>query len=157
MDQKINVWGCFSTRGFGQIYLFKENLTATNLCTIYEDVLLPSAKHLFGDDGTSILQEDNHPVHRSKAAQTFREEHAIRRMEWPPYSPDLNPIENMWSVLKRNVRRRNCTTISSFSRTIEVEWRKFSRCFSSRLVDSMKVRVQTLIDVKGDHLLYYLI
>jgi hypothetical protein len=67
---KVHVYGCFSKKGFGNIYCFTNNLNADLLCTIYKTTLLPSAGIFFGKDNHSwILQEDNHPKYMSKKAQ----------------------------------------------------------------------------------------
>jgi transposase len=61
---KVNVWGCFSSKGFGRIICFKENLNAELMCDIYKRGLLPTASDQFGPDSTSWkLQEDNDPKH----------------------------------------------------------------------------------------------
>jgi transposase len=39
--------------------------------------------------------------------QTFAEEHALTVVAWPPYSPDLNPIENCWEVLKKKLQKQH--------------------------------------------------
>jgi hypothetical protein len=69
---KVHVYGCFSEKGFGNIYCFTENLKAEHLCTIYKKTLLPSAKKFFGEDDNSWkLQEDNDPKHKSGKAQKW--------------------------------------------------------------------------------------
>ncbi|CAF1084631.1 unnamed protein product [Rotaria magnacalcarata] len=46
---KINLWGCMTSKGFGKIICFKENLKSHFLCTqIYQNGLLPTARHYFG-------------------------------------------------------------------------------------------------------------
>ncbi|CAF1518427.1 unnamed protein product [Adineta ricciae] len=61
---KVNVWGCFSSKGFGRILCFRQNLDARFMCTIYKHGLLPAAYKQFGRDSTSWkLQEDNDPKH----------------------------------------------------------------------------------------------
>ena len=42
-----------------------------------------------------IFMQDNAPIHNAKYAKGFLEKHGIRTIEWPPYSPDLNPIEHL--------------------------------------------------------------
>ena len=67
---KVHIYGCFSEKGFENIYCFTENLKANLLYTIYKTTLLPSAEIFFSKDNHSwILQEDNDPKHTSGKAQ----------------------------------------------------------------------------------------
>ena len=93
---KVHVYGCFSEKGFGNIYCFSDNLNAELLYTIYKTTLLPSARKFFGEDDNSWkLQEDNDPKHTSGKAQKWKDENDIKRISWLSQSPDLNPMENV--------------------------------------------------------------
>ena len=108
---KVNIWGCFSEKGFGQIYCFRNNLNTDQLCYIYKHTLLPSATTFFGKDNDKwILQEDNDPKHLSGKAQKWKIDNQINRLSWPSQSPDLNPMENVWSVLKANIGNHKPTS-----------------------------------------------
>ena len=50
-----------------------------------------------------LVVEDGAPCHRSAVAKSVRHELGITNLEHPPSSPDLNPIEPLWLILKNYV------------------------------------------------------
>ncbi|CAF1411317.1 unnamed protein product [Rotaria magnacalcarata] len=90
---KVNVWACFSARGFSRVVCFKENLNADLMCHIYKYGLLPTARKQFGYGSTLWkLQEDSGPKHTSKLATNWRMNNNIPKIDWPSMSPDIASI-----------------------------------------------------------------
>lgn len=56
--------------------------------------------------GYQIVQ-DNAPIHISKLVKEFMKEQQFKFMEYPPKSPDLNPMENIWKLLSDYVYQEN--------------------------------------------------
>jgi transposase len=56
--------------------------------------------------GTTFMQ-DNAPIHTARIVtnwlRNFTQENGMILLDWPPYSPDLNPIENIWKLLKDGI------------------------------------------------------
>ena len=50
-----------------------------------------------------IYQMDNAPIHMSNLVKMWLETHGVWTLDFPPYSPDLNPIEHLWLALKRKI------------------------------------------------------
>ncbi len=113
--------------GFGRIYCFRENLNVDLLCTIYKRCLLPTAKDQFEWKSTDWkLQEDNDPKHTSKLANQRKSKYRIQRLHWPSISPDLNPIENVWKLLKMNLARKKSSNVQVISCSNQERMEKLS-------------------------------
>jgi transposase len=151
---KVHVWGCFSASGFGKIFCFVQNLNAKFMITVYEKGLLPSVEKLFGADNTWILQEDNDPKHRSKLVGKWKEENDVRVLPWPAMSPDQNPIENVWGLMKINLSKKKINTVRGLKGELVKEWNRLPDDLAGRLVSSMKNRVTILIEANGDYTMY---
>lgn len=54
-------------------------------------------------DGTRQFQQDNSRIHNYGGTPEWLQEHAVAYIDWPPHSPDLNPIEHMWAALKKKL------------------------------------------------------
>jgi hypothetical protein len=152
---KVQVWGCFSKKGFGKLVLFKRTLNSKLMCKIYKNGLLPSVKKWFGESSNYWkLLEDNDPKHTSQMSKTFKVKNGIHSLPWPSQSPDCNPIENVWALMKLKINRQPPTSINNFVARIKKEWKNLSIEFAEKLVDSMKNRVELLIERKGDYINY---
>ena len=75
-------------------------------------------------------------------------------MDWPSQSPDMNPVENVWAILKANVATHNARTARTLAKWIRYEWKRLPPECTEHLIKSMKTRVQTLIQVEGDTATY---
>jgi transposase len=65
-----------------------------------KDELLPETEVLIGECLDIKLMHDNAPCHTSRLVKDFLETTHLEFIDWPPYSPDLNPIENIWAYVK---------------------------------------------------------
>jgi transposase len=54
-----------------------------------------------------IVVDDGAPVHRSRAPKNWRKRKGIEKLVWLANSPYLNPIENMWKILKANIQKKH--------------------------------------------------
>ena len=60
-----------------------------------------------------FLQIDNARYHSPIEVLEFYYENNIKIIDWPPYSPDLNHIENIWAIVKRKITRKTFTIINN--------------------------------------------
>lgn len=103
-----------------------------------------------------VFMDDNAPPHRTNAVRNFLEEEGIDRMEWPPMSPDLNPIEHAWDVLKRAIARRPQPPLTrqELIRVAIEEWQNLPFQTIDELIMSMERRIQACINARGGNTLY---
>ena len=78
-------------------------MNADQYCEILEHGVDESFENLEMPEGERIFQQDNDPKHTSKKAQQWFLDNGIEVLEWPHKSPDINPIEHLWTHLKRQM------------------------------------------------------
>lgn len=122
---------------------------------LYRSTLLPTAKKYYGSDNSKwMLLEDNDPKHKSRLCNAWKEENGIVQMVWPPQSPDCNPIENVWSIIKARVRGKCFSNIKQLSLYIRRQWLSFTREYAENLSKSMPNRCARVIEQKGEWIKY---
>ncbi len=95
------------------------------------------------------VQMDNDPKHSAKATKEFLKGKKWTVMQWPSQSPDLNPIEHAFHLLKTKLKGK-CPKNKQELKTVAVEaWQSITRDETQRLVMSMRSRLQAVIDCKG--------
>lgn len=149
---KVHIWGGISARGATPVKIFKQNFNSEHYCDVLNEVLFQTAEILYPDGWK--LQEDNSSIHKSKISCAFKETHRIRSIDWPPNSPDLNPIENLWGVLKQRIMVNSPKTIDEVETMIYSQWETFDPDFLTKFTKSMKKRCDLVIASGGKKINY---
>ncbi|GFV21692.1 tyrosine-protein phosphatase 10D [Trichonephila clavipes] len=105
-----------------------------------DEVLLPHVRLFRGAVGDKfVFMDDNATCHRTFAVQDCLDSEGIQRLVWPARSPDLNPIENVWDALGRQVAGRNYppTNKNTLIRALTEEWDKLPQQLLENVVQSM--------------------
>jgi transposase len=97
---------------------------------------------------------DNDPKHKAAVVRRWLEKVGITVADWPPSSPDMNPIENLHKVWKERVNSYRPTTLQELRNYIETVFRDMTASDTRPLVDSMPRRVKALRSAKGGHTKY---
>ncbi len=101
--QSVMIWAAMSSAGVGPLCFLKSTVNAAIYQEILEHFMLPSADKLYGD-ADFIFQQDLAPAHTAKGTKSWFNDYGVTVLDWPANSPDLNPIENLWGIVKRKMR-----------------------------------------------------
>ncbi len=98
-----------------------------------------------------IFQQDNAPCHKAKITMDFLKKSDIEVLYWPPYSPDINPIENIWALIKKKIIKENFVINNQKDLVLSVEklFYDIDDETLKNLSDSVPNRLKELIDNQG--------
>jgi hypothetical protein len=143
----IMVWECVSRSGTGPLHRIDGIMNAEGYRHILQNVLLPHA-----DDNLPlnwIFQQDNDPKHTSRLVRQWFTDNFVNVMEWPAQSPDLNLIENLWSIVQRAVAKRRPKNLDELFVAATDCWNTVSPELIAKLFDSMHRRCAAVIKNLG--------
>jgi len=115
---------------------------------ILENAMLPSADMIYGREEW-LLQQDNDSKHTAHVVRDWMAHNEIPVMPWPAQSPDLNPIENLWSILDASGKNRKCNTADQLFTILRDTWNTLDKSLLEGLVNSMHDRCEAVIMAKG--------
>ncbi len=147
----VLMWGCMSAAGVGKLHFIDGIMNSQMYCSILKEKMLPSLRAL---GRRALFQHDNDPKHTSKATVGFLKKNRVKVILWPSMSPDLNPIEHLWGILKRQVEHHSPSSIQSLKEVILEEWKKIDLTKCRHLVHSMPRRLGAVIKNHGGHTKY---
>jgi transposase len=107
-----------------------------------------------GIQDSYLFQQDNDPKHTALIKREWLLYNARGLLGTPPQSPDINPIENLWSLLETRIRKCKCSSRQMLIENFNKEWDKIGQEVTASLVNSMPRRLQAIIDAKGIHTNY---
>ena len=124
-------------------------MDANSYMEILRDVVLP-----YADENMPIIfkfQQDNDPKHTSRLVKKQFQENKVNVLDWPSQSPDLNPIENLWAILKQNIGNREFKNKDQLWHCVQESWYKISPETCQNLIESMPRRLNAVLTQKGGY------
>lgn len=160
---KYGVTGCHVVAGSSNhhsTYCTKKgqrarNITAAEYRNVLLSTLLPGGARLMTGQGFSswVFQQDNDPCHKVASGVIKewcqRTGYSVSLLPWPPSSPDLSPIENVWAIVQAEVDALGCKTFEEYKQAIKKHIQNLPKTLLKSLFDSMKSRVAEVIRLKG--------
>ena len=157
----IMIWGCMSWFGTGGLNQVVGRMNSDQLISILSTCLVPTvdevaSKLQLNARNDVIFQQDNDPKHTSAATKNWLATTGITTMNWPSQSPDLNPIEHLWCLVKRRLGQYQepPNSMHELMERVDKVWQKVSQESCRTLIESMPSRVFAVKRVNGGHTKY---
>ncbi len=146
--QSVMIWAAMSSAGVGPLCFLKSTVNAAIYQEILEHCMLPSADKIYGD-ADFIFQQDLAPAHTAKGTKSWFNDHGVTVLDWPANSPDLNPIENLWGIVKRKMRDTRPNNADELKATVKETWASIPPQQCHKLITSMPRQIEAVIKAKG--------
>lgn len=160
---RVMVWGCFAQNYKGPLVMLDYPggagggmNTERYIEQVLDPVVLGIYRDLKGSRRYMYYQQDGASFHKSKKTLRWFSKEGVQLFFHPPNSPDLNPIENLWSILKQRIRSRPHppTSVDELKQAVQEAWDSITIDEINALVQSMPERVQQVLSAKGGHTSY---
>lgn len=149
-NPRLMVWGAISVKGKSILVKIRDKIDSKKYQEILEKAL-PSIRKILPK---FILMQDGATPHTSRSTKNWLSSNNISVASWPPNSPDLNPIENVWGLMKREVERQNPRNMIDLEKIIDNVWDGLTIKYFKTLFQSIPRRIQSCIALKGEKTKY---
>ena len=142
----IMVWGGFSSLGKTKLAFVEVSMDSSVYIDTLTSHFIPFAWKNHG--ANFIFQQDNASCHRSRKTMGWLRDMDIEVMEWPALSPDLNPVENLWSIVSERVYSlgKQYSSTSALRNAVLEAWDGIPQETLTSLIRSLPKRCE---EVKG--------
>ena len=133
------------------------NITQQQYHDVLKDLLCKANQKMVPHGKTPFqFQQDNDPTHKKPAAKQlldWNKAHPTQTISllknWPPNSPDLSPIENVWGIVKAKVLAKGCKTFPEFKQAVQNALKNIPQSTIDKLYASMPSRIAACIAKEG--------
>jgi hypothetical protein len=146
------VWGGISYRGNTCLKVINGSVKKEDYMQIMDECLLENSNCLYPDGW--IYQQDNAPPHVAVLTKEWFVENQVDVLDWPPGSPDLNPIEMIWAIMKQKLDNIMCSNLDEWKAEVMKVWDELKAETITSLIESMEWRLRECIRVKGETIVY---
>lgn len=153
-NASIMTWGAISAKKGLVIVRIDEKIDSSTYCDMLESCFLNNAQVDLPVD--FIFQQDNAPPHSSHQTREFLESRKIEVLQWPPQSPDLSPIENLWGILSEKVYKEGkvYNTKDDLWAAVQTAWDEVPVEIFKNLYKSIPNRLIKVLESGGKRIQY---
>ena len=145
-------WACFNGTEKGPCVFWEKEWGSINKESFCEHIV-PIIEGWIRLHPELQFMQDHAPGHRAKATKEEMEARGIKVIDWPPYSPDLNPIEAVWDLMKDWIQEyygdEDKLSYDTLRKAVKEAWDAVTVEQLHDLIKSMRARCQAVIDANG--------
>ena len=149
LSRSVAFWGAFSLRHVPDLIRVPAHVDTATYCDTIGNALLPELSNR-----RRVLYHDRQTAHHSKRTEKWLAENKVQARLFPPRAADLNPIENLWSIVSRRVYggTKTYNSVDSLSAAIRSAWAtiQMDRGLRKNLIGSMSRRLKQVVERKGE-------
>ena len=132
------------------LFIFDGRLNSIKYIDILETYLLTAFQKYPPAQLPKILyQHDNARPHVSTMTKNYLQRQRIKQFIWPANSPDMNIIENIWSVIDNKLLKFTINNVDELINALQTAWIDISKETLEKLFESLPKRVGKVINCKG--------
>ena len=144
----LMVWGCFSGRGLGDLIILPKNEKINQYN--YFELLCDHLPSSFEKSQATIFQQDGAPAHTAKSVTKWLQDCEVKYInDWPGNSPDINPIENLWAIMKADLQDKDVSTLPKLEAALKESWMNISPETLQNLALSIPKRLLSIKKCNG--------
>jgi transposase len=163
-DLSVMIWGAIWIGGRSDIAFMRRDETSKKngyTALSYVELLDEHLPNCW--EPGRIFMQDNAPIHKAGIVRRWFEDHGIPLLPWPPYSPDLNPIEHVWAMLKHYINEHypelkrmgnSDADYKALCEAIEQAWNALDQDKIDHLIRGMSRRTLAVWKARGWHTKY---
>ncbi|KAJ6242082.1 transposable element-related [Anaeramoeba flamelloides] len=148
--KKIMIWGAIGCNLISDLIILNSSI---NTDVYIKDILKKSKIIDLANQEHGIFnwifQQDGARPHTSKKTIKYLKKRCMLLDPWPPNSPDLNPIENLWSIMDKRLENRRPDNEENFIQILKEFWDSITWELLENLILSMNKRIQLVINRDG--------
>jgi transposase len=150
---KIMVWGSITAHGIGDLCWVEGTMDAAYYVQLLQEYVIIGRDWYRMDPAKFIFQQDNASIHTASIVKNYLRRTKIKVIDWPPNSPDINPIERVWAFIKQRLDHYPSppNSLQELFDRVEDIWTSVSKDYLANLYAELPSKMKMLVKTRGLH------